>query len=144
KPETIDVPRLLETLVANARRAAGATHYWTFAIDPGLTLFGRAGEIESVFANLLANAVRYTPDAGRIDLPWWRDAAGAHLALTERFYRVDAGRQACAGGTGLGLAIVKHGLEHHHGELAITSTPGLGSTFTCHFPATRALRRQAA
>jgi two-component system phosphate regulon sensor histidine kinase PhoR len=57
--------------------------------------------------------------------------------LTERFYRVDKGRDRGRGGTGLGLAIVKHVLNRHGARLDIASEPGAGSTFTCHFPPAR-------
>jgi len=63
---------------------------------------------------------------------------GEHLPrLTERFYRVDAGRLAAAGRLGLGLAIVKHALQRHDGRLEIVSEEGKGSTFTAHFPTAR-------
>lgn len=54
--------------------------------------------------------------------------------LTERFYRVDAGRSRDKGGTGLGLAIVKHILNRHRGRLQVESEPGKGSTFSVHLP----------
>jgi two-component system phosphate regulon sensor histidine kinase PhoR len=57
--------------------------------------------------------------------------------LTERFYRVDAGRSRSTGGSGLGLAIVKHVLQRHAARLSIESQEGRGSTFTCHFPPER-------
>ena len=65
--------------------------------------------------------------------------AAAIPRLTERFYRVDAGRSRATGGSGLGLAIVKHVLQRHGGRLEIASTEGRGSTFTCHFPPGRVL-----
>ena len=86
---------------------------------------------------------------GTIHVRWWGDEAGAHLSvedsgigieqkhlprLTERFYRVDSSRASSTGGTGLGLAIVKHVLLRHQGRLDITSAPGRGSCFSCHFP----------
>jgi two-component system, OmpR family, phosphate regulon sensor histidine kinase PhoR len=55
--------------------------------------------------------------------------------LTERFYRVDAGRSRQMGGTGLGLAIVKHIANRHRGSLDIESIQGKGSTFTLYLPA---------
>jgi two-component system phosphate regulon sensor histidine kinase PhoR len=85
---------------------------------------------------------------------WWRDEHGGYLSvtdtgigiapehiprLTERFYRVDAGRSRASGGSGLGLAIVKHVLQRHDASLQIVSEEGRGSTFTCHFPAARLL-----
>jgi two-component system phosphate regulon sensor histidine kinase PhoR len=109
--------------------------------------------IQSAFSNLVDNAVKYTPSTGTVTLIWEVEGSGSarftvadtgpgiaaeHLPrLTERFYRVDPGRARDAGGTGLGLAIVKHVLQHHGAELAIDSTPGRGSRFSCVFPARR-------
>jgi two-component system, OmpR family, phosphate regulon sensor histidine kinase PhoR len=65
--------------------------------------------------------------------------------LTERFYRVSAGRAGTSGGTGLGLAIVKHILNRHEGRLEIVSAIGKGSTFTVWLPcgpATEPVRAQ--
>ena len=61
--------------------------------------------------------------------------AAQHIPrLTERFYRVDAGRTKKLGGTGLGLAIVKHTLNRHNGQLQIKSQVGKGSTFIVYLP----------
>jgi two-component system phosphate regulon sensor histidine kinase PhoR len=54
--------------------------------------------------------------------------------LTERFYRVDAGRSRDMGGTGLGLAIVKHIVNRHRGALDIASEIGRGTTFVVYLP----------
>lgn len=156
----IDVPALIGALVDGFRRTpGGAVPDITLDIDPELELFARAGELESVFSNLLSNAVRYTPATGAIHVRWWREDGVARFCvmdtgpgidanhiprLTERFYRVDAARESGSGGTGLGLAIVKHCLEHHEGELHIESAPGEGSTFTCSFPAQRTCARRSA
>jgi len=62
--------------------------------------------------------------------------AREHLPrLTERFYRVDAGRSRAAGGTGLGLAIIKHIVSRHRGQLRIESTEGSGTTVSFWLPA---------
>jgi two-component system sensor histidine kinase SenX3 len=53
----------------------------------------------------------------------------------ERFYRVDRARSRETGGTGLGLAIVRHVVQNHHGEVAVTSREGEGTTFTLRLPA---------
>jgi two-component system phosphate regulon sensor histidine kinase PhoR len=115
-------------------------------------LLGDEAQIHSAFANLADNAAKYTPAGGTITLRWSADADGAHFTvqdtgigiaaehiprLTERFYRVDAGRSRATGGSGLGLAIVKHVLQRHGATLEITSVEGSGSTFDCHFPADR-------
>ncbi|MFV0624123.1 ATP-binding protein [Sphingomonas sp. ac-8] len=57
--------------------------------------------------------------------------------LTERFYRVDAGRSRSVGGTGLGLSIVRHIVERHRGRLEIASTVGVGTTVTVLLPVSR-------
>ena len=121
-------------------------------IDSDAALIGKESEIHSAFANLVDNAAKYTPPEGSIEMRWWSDIEGGHFAvtdtgigipaehiprLTERFYRVDPGRSRATGGSGLGLAIVKHVLQRHGAELEIESTPGKGSTFTCHFPPER-------
>lgn len=115
-------------------------------------LRGAESELHSVFSNLLSNAVKYTPADGEVEIRWWVDDAGGHVAvkdtgigiapehiprLTERFYRVDAGRSRKIGGSGLGLAIVKHALQRHDATLVIDSIEGQGSTFTCNFPRAR-------
>jgi two-component system phosphate regulon sensor histidine kinase PhoR len=103
--------------------------------------------------NLVGNAVRYTPDQGRIDISWRCLADGSgefsvkdsgpgiereHLPrLTERFYRVDGSRSRGTGGTGLGLSIVKHVVQRHGGELDIQSEPGKGSLFRMVIPPAR-------
>lgn len=126
-------------------------------LDSTAFLRGSESELHSIVANLVSNAVKYTPENGEIELRWWTDADGAHISvrdtgvgiaaehiprLTERFYRVDPGRARSMGGSGLGLAIVKHALQRHDGTLSIESVEGKGSTFTCHFPRSRVLSRE--
>lgn len=117
--------------------------------EPDLYLSGNEKELHSAFSNLVFNAVKYTPEQGRILMSLRQEKdrlvfsvtdngpgiEQKHLPrLTERFYRVDASRNSGTGGTGLGLAIVKHVLLRHDAELKISSEPGKGSTFTCEFP----------
>jgi two-component system phosphate regulon sensor histidine kinase PhoR len=117
--------------------------------DSRAALLGDEVQIHSAFANLVDNAAKYTPADGSVQMRWWTDKSGGHFSvtdtgigvarehiprLTERFYRVDAGRSRGKGGSGLGLAIVKHVLQRHGAQLSIESEEGRGSTFTCHFP----------
>lgn len=152
RDESVDVPAMLTSLIAEARALSGGKH--TIAIEmvtPSL-LRGNADELRSAFGNLVFNAVRYTPAGGTITLAWRSDDGSPVFAvtdtgigippehiprLTERFYRVDKGRSTAAGGTGLGLAIVKHVLARHGGTLQIRSVPGQGSTFSARLPAER-------
>lgn len=146
----INVPEVLALIREDAvALSSDKKHQIELEADPSLWLRGVRNELHSAFSNLVFNAVRYTPAHGRITIRWHRDTSGAHLTvqdtgigipahhiprLTERFYRVDAGRSREAGGTGLGLAIVKHVLQRHQGQLRIVSIVGQGSTFSCDFP----------
>ncbi len=124
-----------------------------FEAEPGLEVAVEGPEWASALSNLVANAIRYTPPQGQVQVRWRalpeggaefsvRDTgegiAPEHLPrLTERFYRVDRSRSRETGGTGLGLAIVKHVAQRHGGELRIESTVGAGSTFSLRLPASR-------
>jgi two-component system phosphate regulon sensor histidine kinase PhoR len=127
-----------------------------FETDPVIQnylLMGEPRELQSALSNLVSNAVRYTPQGGRIEVHTFLSADGnlnlqvkdtgpgiapEHLPrLTERFYRVDRSRSRESGGTGLGLAIVKHVMQRHGGQLQITSIAGQGSCFNLVFPPTR-------
>jgi two-component system phosphate regulon sensor histidine kinase PhoR len=153
REEPLDVPALVAALVHEGQAISQGNHRFSTKLDPVWLLASRE-EIRSAFTNLVTNAVRYTPPGGDIVVTWSLEGgdpvlrvrdngegiAPEHIPrLTERFYRVDRGRSRASGGTGLGLAIVKHVLQRHQGRLAIESQPGVGSTFSCHFPAARAL-----
>lgn len=155
----IDMPRLIRSRIAGIRDTDESAHQYSLDIDDTIFVLGRGSELESIVTNLVGNAVRYTDTGGHIQIRWSATEQGAELVvrdngmgieaadiprLTERFYRVDAGRAASTGGTGLGLAIVRHCLDRHGGELIINSQPGVGSTFTCRFPAPRVLSALAA
>ena len=155
QPLAIDL--LLLSIKNDAQALSGdQQHRISLEADPHLKLKGSEAELRSAFSNLVFNAVKYTPAGGDIRIRWWGDEQGAHLAvsdtgmgietrhlprLTERFYRVDSSRASNTGGTGLGLAIVKHVLLRHRGNLEISSVPGNGSTFTCHFAAAQVVQR---
>lgn len=155
----VDVPRLLAELVREAEAGAAAAPRFELDIDPQLQLLGSEREMHSIAANLISNAVKYTPASGTVRVRWRRAADGARLAvadtgigiaaehlprLTERFYRADRARARATGGSGLGLSIVKHGLQRHGGRLEIESAEGRGSTFTAQFPARRVTTARAA
>jgi two-component system phosphate regulon sensor histidine kinase PhoR len=159
RQDVLDVPVLIERALVEARSLSKGQHKFEADIDPMLGLYGRETEAESLFTNLVANAVQYTPAGGRIRVSWRAVDGGAAFCvkdtgigvaeddiprLTERFYRVDEGRSRASGGTGLGLSIVKHALERHEGRLEVESKLGAGSTFTCLFPPHRVLRQRPA
>jgi len=147
--ERVEIEAMLDSVVADARALSAGRHEISLTIETPVAIAGCANELRSAFSNLAANAVRYTPPGGRIDLVWRGHAEGAefvvadtgigiaaqHLPrLTERFYRVDRSRSRETGGTGLGLAIVKHVLTRHRASLEIESEPGQGSRFSARFP----------
>lgn len=150
---TVNVTEICEGLCQQIEALSEGRHVFHWEIEPELNLLGAPSELTSAFANLLTNAVRYTPDGGQIFVSWAREADGRarfsvrdtgigiaaeHIPrLSERFYRVDRGRSRAAGGTGLGLAITKHVAMRHNAQLEITSRLRQGSTFSLLFPVER-------
>ena len=107
------------------------------------------GRFGQVIANLVSNAIKYTPSGGRVDVEV--EAAGesaifrvrdtglgippeAMPNLFEKFYRVQSQAHMAQEGTGLGLSIVKTIVEQHNGTVLVHSTPGQGSIFTVTIP----------
>jgi two-component system phosphate regulon sensor histidine kinase PhoR len=150
--EEVDVPGLLTRLREEALALGYGPTDVNLHIDSDLHLLGAEPELYSAFSNIIFNAMKFTPEDGRVDIRWHADGddvcmsvsdtgrgiAAEHLPrLTERFYRVDKSRQRAQGGTGLGLAIVKHALQRHDAHLEISSAVGKGSEFVCRFPADR-------
>ena len=154
---SLDVPALISMLRKDVLARPSHPRDVRARVESDAHLIGDEPEIHSAFSNLVDNAAKYTPPEGSIEIRWWVDDEGAHFSvtdtgmgipaehiprLTERFYRVDAGRSRSTGGSGLGLAIVKHVLQRHGAELEVQSTLGSGSTFTCHFPLQRVQQQQ--
>jgi two-component system phosphate regulon sensor histidine kinase PhoR len=149
----VRVASLFAQVETEARALSAGRHTIAFADAGEAQIAGTETELQSAIANLVNNAVRYTPDGGYVDVGWriadngsgeiavadtGRGIAREHLSrLTERFYRVDTSRSRESGGTGLGLAIVKHVIQRHGGELDIESEVGKGSVFRLVFPAAR-------
>lgn len=149
----LDVQRLLQRALADAQALSGGRHRFECKAVEGVQIAASETELQSAIANLLTNAVRYTPAGGKIGIAWhWRADGGGNLEvvddgigvarehiprLTERFYRVDGSRSRETGGTGLGLSIVKHVMQRHGGEIDVQSEPGKGSVFRLRLPALR-------
>jgi CheY-like chemotaxis protein/nitrogen-specific signal transduction histidine kinase len=120
-------------------------------IDPGAAFVKLdAGKIKQVMYNLVSNAVKFTPDGGRIDIAG--SAEGRDLVLSvsdtgvgiadedaahifDEFYQVDGSYTRKHEGTGLGLALVKNLVEMHGGSVTVESAPGKGSRFSVRLPA---------
>ncbi|RDK08556.1 phosphate regulon sensor histidine kinase PhoR [Cupriavidus lacunae] len=153
--DIVPIRAMVAHLTHDAEALSQGRHQVAAEIDPTVGMRGAETELLSALGNLVSNAVRYTPDGGRITIRLaWEDGhavfsvadtglgiAPEHIPrLTERFYRVDRSRSRDTGGTGLGLAIVKHVLSRHHADLRVTSEVGRGSVFRVIFPLERSLR----
>ena len=113
------------------------------------TMLGDRVKIEQALVNVIDNAVKYTPDDGKISLLVQADEQAIKVTVSdtgmgisqehmgrvfERFYRVDKARSRKLGGTGLGLAIVKHAVLLHGGSVDIQSNEGQGTSIYLSFP----------
>ncbi|MBN9213570.1 MAG: two-component sensor histidine kinase [Microbacterium sp. SCN 70-200] len=119
----------------------------------GAYVRGDVQVLTEAIANLVANAVAYSPEGGQVGVGVSAIDGVVEIAVTdrgigipeseqqrvfERFYRADQARSRRTGGTGLGLSIVKYAVQRHGGEVELWSRPGRGSTFTVRLPAINA------
>ncbi len=123
----------------------------TTTIEPGAEhVRGDGRRLEQAVQNLVANAVRHTPDGGRVAVTASRVDAGVrlrvedtgpgippeHLPLVfDRFYKIDQARPSGSAGSGLGLSIVKAIVERHGGRVAAAAATGGGARFDVVLPA---------
>jgi two-component system sensor histidine kinase SenX3 len=116
----------------------------------GFRVLGDQALLVTALANLVSNAISYSPEGSPVSISRRRRGGNIEIAVTdrgigiarehqqrvfERFFRVDKARSRATGGTGLGLAIVKHVAANHNGSIRLWSQPGTGSTFTLSIPA---------
>ena len=117
--------------------------------DPLPKIEGDRDRIEQVVVNIVANAVKYTPDGGNIVMAARNVKDGVEISVTdngigipredlprlfERFYRVDKARSRERGGTGLGLAIAQEIVRYHNGTIRAESKLGVGTSMTVFLP----------
>lgn len=146
----LDLSSIIEDIAARTElRAEAKGMAIENLIDRRIYVEGNRMLLESVFRNLLDNAISYSggtkvslriadyePDSATIEVA--DDGCGLpeeHLPrIFERFYRIDKGRSRAAGGTGLGLAIVKNSVIFHGGSISAGNAPGGGAVFSVKMP----------
>jgi two-component system sensor histidine kinase SenX3 len=116
----------------------------------GFKVLGNQSLLVTALANLVSNAIAYSPRGSLVSVSCRRRGEHIEMAITdrgigiarkdqervfERFFRGDKARSRATGGSGLGLAIVKHVAANHNGSIGLWSQPGTGSTFTLAIPA---------
>lgn len=145
----VDLGALVDSVVVHCEVLADEKAQHLTSDTRAVTVSGDSGILRLALANLIDNAIRYTPERGRIDVTvsssseWAtmavRDSgpgisAEHHARLFDRFYRVDAGRSRELGGTGLGLSIARWAVALHGGRISVDSAPGAGSVFRIDLP----------
>jgi two-component system sensor histidine kinase SenX3 len=153
-PEIVPVDGVVAEAVDRTRLAAEAAGITVVAGgERQLTVRGSEPQLVTALANLIDNAVVYSPRGTRVAIGTRLRNGQVEVSVSdqgigiakhdlervfERFYRADPARSRATGGTGLGLALVKHIATNHGGEVSVWSVEGSGSTFTLRLPAATA------
>ncbi|MCP2244371.1 HAMP domain-containing sensor histidine kinase [Lentzea aerocolonigenes] len=148
--EPLPVAGTLEQVrAAHEARAAQAGVTLSVSADPSLVVRADAVRLRQILDNLVANALRYVPSGGSVTVSASAGDGEVVIAVADtgtgiaqedlphvfdRFWRADRSRSRSTGGSGLGLAIVRKLVEAHGGTVGVTSTTGLGTTFTLGLP----------
>ncbi|MCL6551877.1 MAG: cell wall metabolism sensor histidine kinase WalK [Firmicutes bacterium] len=145
----VEVGTLVDETLARLRPLAGQRTIDVQAPPTAVVALADRDRLSQVLTNLLDNAIKFTPDGGRITVGWRCTNGEVEISVSdsgpgipeadlprifERFYKADRARPAHPGGSGLGLAITKHIVEAHGGRIAVRSSPGTGTTFTVTLP----------
>jgi PAS domain S-box-containing protein len=149
----IDLVPVLEAAVDTVRPAASAKAISLVLDDESkpTEALGDPARLQQIFWNLLTNAIKFTPEGGRVSVAMHRDAAQIRIIVSDtgqgiepgflpfvfqRFSQTDTSSARRVGGLGLGLALVKDLVELHGGTISAKSEGlGRGATFTVTFPA---------
>jgi two-component system sensor histidine kinase SenX3 len=149
--EAVDVDTVVAEALSRYKVAADNADIAIASDAPtGYIVLGDQPLLVTALANLVSNAIAYSPNGSGVSISRRRRGHNIEIAVTdrgigiaaadqervfERFFRVDKARSRATGGTGLGLAIVKHVAANHNGSIRLWSQPGTGSTFTLSIPA---------
>ncbi|MDQ7828706.1 MAG: ATP-binding protein [Armatimonadota bacterium] len=154
----VDLPALVEETVTRLRPLAGSRRLEVHPGTGSVTVLGDRDRLAQVLTNLIDNAIKFTPEPGRVEVAWRRQDGTVVLTVRdtgqgippadlphifERFYKANRSRSA-ATGSGLGLAIARHIVEAHGGRITVQSREGAGTTFTVVLPRVPEEERAAA
>jgi two-component system, OmpR family, sensor histidine kinase SenX3 len=147
----VDVDTVVSEAISRHKVAADNAKIEVRTDTPtGLRVLGDQTLLVTALANLVSNAIAYSPPGSPVSISRRRRGDNIEIAVTdrgigialedqervfERFFRGDKARSRATGGSGLGLAIVKHVAANHDGSIGVWSKPGTGSTFTLSIPA---------
>jgi PAS domain S-box-containing protein len=149
EPAPLDLVHLTQRVAADMELTLEQHTLTVCAPDEPLWLMGDEVRLEQVLQNLLQNAIKYSPEGGLIEVGVARHGTLARMWVTDegvgipkaamaqlfqRFQRIANPATQHVSGLGLGLYIVKEIVTLHGGEIEVTSTEGLGSTFTVYLP----------
>ena len=152
EPERVDVERLVGDVVDEIRRVFAKREdiEIELVLPDGIPAIHSDGDkLRQVLINLLDNAVKYSPDGGRVEVRVEQNGSGIRLAVRDeglgiphdeqqrifgKFYRLDPQLTRGVGGTGLGLYICRELVRRMDGRLSVTSIEGDGSTFVVDLP----------
>lgn len=150
KKEVVDVGELIAGIVATHEAfVADSGLTLKYEQDPDVRVLGDADMIRQATANLISNAVRYTPEGGSVTVRVKHGDIMASISVQDtgiglspdeakmvfsRFWRADAGRTRESGGLGIGLSVVKELVERHNGWVQVEGRKGEGACFTIHIP----------
>ncbi len=148
--ESVDLRDVVQELINQlAMLAEQKDIVLTGDVQPVPLVSGDKLRLRQMAANLIANAIRYTSEGGRVNVRLEAVEQGVKLVVEDtgigipeadlprifdRFYRVDKARSREEGGSGLGLSIVKWIVDAHHGDITVESVVGEGTTFTVVLP----------
>jgi signal transduction histidine kinase len=151
-PEPVSARRLVEEVIESVRSLADAKHIvLTAHVEKAADdLFVDPARFRQVIYNFVSNAIKFTPDHGKVEVNATVDPSGGVRvdvtdtgigiapenipSLFQRFHQLDSGPAKRYAGTGLGLALVKKLMEQQHGRVEVASELGVGSRFTAIFP----------
>jgi PAS domain S-box-containing protein len=147
--EELSIPEVVQKAVKKLKPTAEAKNQVISTVIPELTIQADEQKLQTILTNLLSNAIRYTPEGGRIDILVEDRVADIRVCVAdtgpgipaehlpkifERFYMADTSMTRKSGGLGLGLSIVKEYVRLHGGRVWATSEVGKGSKFFFTLP----------